>query len=422
MATPDEMASDLNQVLSAQPAKKQEEKMSILLASKLYLDRVILQDNQTPRLMESIKDETGALLIRKYEKLSKPIWQKYRSKSQCRPLHFISETPLFVINDVNTTFLIPEDFQFLGALFSQWGNDSVADQFFTEALKAGSADAYINTGVYRYRRGERGVIDNFYVAKKHFNKALNILHEMPLTVDEKRARRKLCTEALEEIDYRFASIFDKFIRWIIRMLTFHFETIIPFTGPAAPKEHPAEKLKQMTESILKREFDLKKSAAQKFLTDLHEKIPVAQSHLESELSEIEREYGGFPSPDTMDVAVARIGEFYSQNLHLLERGAEGFEAGVGDSAGSATERSLEEMCFDLADVAEVEKAAEKYKLAAVGELLDIVANPDADKATLAWIIRDRTDQREVLERMAKNPALPDEVKRAIRQRYGLPDG
>lgn len=419
MTTPEEVASDMNQLFSAPTQKKEDAVQPVALAPKIYLDKKILEEGQSPRLMEPVKDETGNLMIPKYAKLTKPIWQKYRVKPQCRPLHFICEPPLFVIEDLNVTYLIPEDFQFLGALYNQWGNDSMADQFFNEALKSSTADAYINAGVFRYRRGERGVVDNFYVAKKHFNKALGILHQMPLTVDEKHVRRKLGLAAIDEIEYRFAPLFDKIFRFIIRLLTFQFEVDVHYIGAAAPKERPEEKLREMTDGILKREFEFKKEAAKKFINDLHEKIPVAQSHLEAELQEIHSEYGGFQSPEMLDVAVTRLGEFYSENLHLLE-------PQLYDSAQKETEeaspvdRSIEAMCFELASFDEIEKISAKYKLVSIGELVDMAGRPTLDKVVMAWLLRDKMDQVPIMERLAGNPSAPEDIKQVIRQRHSLP--
>ncbi len=418
MSTPEQVAADLNQLLSAAPAKP-EEATSILLASRGYLDQKILEDGQVPRLMETIKDESGNVLIRKYEKLTRPLWQKYRSKPECRPLHFIHEAMLFVMDDVNCTFLLPEDFQFFGARFSQWGNDSAADQFFNEAIKSGSADAFINAGVFRYNRGERGVVDNFYVAKKHFNKALGILHTMPLTVDEKHVRRKLCLEAIDEIDYRFASLFDKFIRFIIRMLTFHFDTTVTYVGPAAPKESADVKLKELTDGILKKEFDMKKSSAKQFLAELHEKIPVGQSHLEAELVEIETEYGGFLTFEMLEIGVTRIGEFYSQNLDLLDRRSAGVASVSYGQDASVIDKSFEDVGYELASFDEVEQVSAKFKLASMGEVMDMASKPVIDPPTLAWLLRDQSNQKEIMEKLASHSSVSAEIQQMIRRRYSF---
>ena len=415
MATPEEVGTELAQILSAEPDKKKDT-LSVVLAPKWYLDKKVVEEGQTPRLLETIRGEKDAVLIHKYEKLTKPIWQKYRSRPECHPLHFICETPLFVINDINTTFLIPDDFQFLGAVYNQSGNDSAADQFFAEALKAASADAYINTGVFRYRRGERGVIDNYYVAKKNFNKALTILHEAPLTVDEKHARRKMCAAAIDEIDYQFASFFDKFVRFIIRLLTFHFESDVHYVGPAAPREPLEVKLRQMTDSILKREFEFEKTAAQKFLAELHEKIPVAQSHLETELSEIEHQYGSFASPEQLESAVVRLGEFYTQNFSLLER--RDLPAAEMDAPADMSEDvSLEDLAFQGAGLEDVDKVATKHKLSSVGELLDVAASPAIEPPSIAWLIHDMSSKKDIMEKLFNNPTVPDIVKTAIGRRY-----
>lgn len=419
MTSPDQMAEDLNQLLS-EPSDKKQSDHGVVLAPQLYLDKKIVEEGQAPRLMEVIRDEGGLLLIRKYEKLTKPIWQKYRSKTQCKPLHFVSESPLFIVEDINATYLLPDDFQFLGAHFNQIGNDAIADQFFNEALKSATADAYINAGVFRYNRGDQGVIDNFYVAKKHFNKALAVLHnQLSLTIDERRDRRKLLVEALDEIDYRFAPWFDKFFRFIIRLLTFHFETVVPYVGPASPKVAADVKLKEMTDGILRREFEIKKEAAMKFVSDLHEKIPVGQSHLESELQEIETEYGGFPSPEMLEIGVIRIGEFYAQNLHLLERGISGDAAGAGEKAGSSAVRTAEEICFDLAGFEDIEKVASKYKLTSINEIMDMAGRANIDKVVMAWMIRDKMGEPVVMEKLASNPSVPEDIKALIRQTHSF---
>lgn len=417
MSTPEDVAAQLSQVLSDGGVDKKTEdsksQLDILLATGSELDRKIVDMGQNPRLLDCVKDDSGNVLINKYEKLTKPIWQKYRGKPQCRPLHFICDTPLFVIDDVNATFLIGDDFQFLGMVYHMGKNDAVADEFFTEALKANTADANINAAVFRYRRGERGPRDNFYLAKKHFTKALAILHEMPLTVDEKRERRRLCELSIDEIDYRFAPLLDKFFRFIIRMLTLRFETEVWFVGAAAPKEPRERKYLDIRGSIDKREFDLKKLAYKKFVNDLQEKIPVGQSHIEAELQEIVHQFGEVPpTAEVLDQAVFRLGDFYAEHISLIERSgqAEAVERGVQSAIPP-----LQRACYELAATADIEKLAEKHKLTSIGELVDMATRANIDGPMLAWMLRDKADQSAILERLAANPSVPEDVKKAIRQ-------
>ncbi len=421
MSTPEQIASDLKQLLSdpAEPAEQSPDaSLMVVLAPRYYLDRRILQENQTPRILETLKDDRGVVLLRRYDKLTRPIWHKYRGRPDCRPLLFVCESPLFVINDINATFLIPDDFQFLGALYASMGDDMVADQFLTEALKTGSADALINAAVYRYHRGERGVVDNFYVAKKNFNKALSILHQMPLTIEDKTMRRKMCVDAIDEIDYRFASIFDKIIRFFIRLLTFHFETQVKFVGPGEPKEGRHEKMKQLTESICKREFDLEKAAACKFVSELHEKIPVAHAQFDSDLQEIETEITAASTPDILAVAMGRLSDFYFQNESMIERD----QAPVPVIPDEAEFLNPLDVCSQLAPDEAIGEMAKKYKLTSLSELIDLSMKPVLNPAFLAYLVRDRLDDRPIMEQVYANPAAPDVVKRLIQNRYALPGG
>lgn len=387
-----------------------------LLATRSYLDKKINVETKTPRLVETVKDEAGNILIHKYDKLTRPIWQKYRTKPDFRPLHFICEIPIFVIDGINTSFLLPEDFQFLGALYSGWNNDAVAEQFMNEALKAGTADAHINAGVFRYHRGARGVMDNFHLAKKHFNKALNILHQMPLTVDEKHQRRKLCEGALAEIDYRAASFLVKLIRFIFRLITFQFEAEISYIGAAAPKELRDFKIQQMTEGILKREFDLKKNAFKKFIAELHSLIPPAQSYLADELQEIETDYGGFQTAEQMETSVTRLGEFVSQNQQLLGQGAPtSSEPAPGETPAEEAEASPELLAYEMASNDDIEKFAARCKLISPTDLVTMAADKSIEPGMIAWLILEKRDLVPVMEKLSTNPSVPDHVKKTVRR-------
>lgn len=418
MTSPEDLARDMEKLVAPpNEDRKKTEQNYILLATSAYLDLKIETEGQTPRLMEAAKDDAGNLLIVKYEKLTKPIWKKYRSKPECRPIHFISEIPMWVVEDLNATFLLPGDFEFLGAVYAQMGRSGTADLYFNEAMKSGKADALINAGVFRYNLGERGVIDNFKLAKRLFNKAIGILHLMPdLSVDDKYRRRKLCLEAVDEIDYRFASLFDKFFKFIIRLLTLHFETRVYYVGAADMKTPPAKKFEEMKEGILKKEFNLKVEATKKFLSNLQEKLPVAQAHLEEELQEIIADYGALNSPETLDRAVQRIGEFYAQNLDLLER-----NAGVAAPAAAATDvpDNIDDLCFELASGEDIDRAAAKYKLTSVGELTDLAGNPNIPKPVIAWLCRDKLAEVDVVKKLYKNPTVPDPLKKFLRHRHAI---
>lgn len=388
-----------------------------VLATQSYLDKQINLEGHVPRLMETVKDSAGNLLIRKYEKLTQAVWQKYRSKPDCKQLHFVCEVPLLVIEEVNATFLLPEEYQFFGALYSLWKNDSVAEQFFNEALKTGTADAYINTAVFWYHRGVQGVMDNYNMAKRYFNKALDILPTMPLSIDEKLKRRKLCEAAIDEIDYRAASFFDKIIRFMIRLLTLHFHTDVPYIGAA--KELSGERVQELTESILKQEFEFKKTAVKKFLAGLYGKIPASQNYLEEELREIESDYKGFETPETLEPAAVRLGEFITANSHLIALQYQGPAEPAAAAAPEDADVPLDVFCYELADGGEIEKVAARYKLISLGELLDMTSKQKLDYPVIAWLIRDKFDQTAVMQKLLINSSVPDEVKKVLRRRLPI---
>ena len=383
-----------------------------ILADRSYLDKKINVEGQTPRLVETVKDGLGNVLIRKYEKLNKAIWQKYRTKPECRPLHFISEIPLYIIDEINATFLLPEDLQMLGALYHRWGKDAVAEQFFFESAKSNTADAHLNAGVFRYLRGEQGVMDNFALAKKHFNKAMGLLELSPMSPEEKLKRIKLCQDAIDEIDYRFAPIFDKIIRFLIRLLTFRFFTDVFFIGAAAEKDLTDDKIKMLIEGIVKREMDMKRSACKKLILDLHGRIPPDQPHLEDELNEIETEYADMSKPELLDVAVARLGEFVTDYAHHLTR-----ESAAPEPVAPEEDAALDPhvACYELADAAAVENVAVRYKLISMADLL-VLVRQKLDPPVVAWLIRDKIDQAEAMEKLVLNPCVPDRIKEIIRRR------
>ncbi len=386
-----------------------------VLATQAYLDKQINLEGHVPRLMETVKDDQGNVLIHKYEKLTPAIWQKYRTKPECKPLHFVCEIPLLVIEEVNATFLLPEEYQFLGALYSLWKNDPVAEQFFSEAIKTGTADAHINTAVFWYHRGEQGVMDNYNMAKRHFNKALTCLPAMTLSIDEKLKRRKLCEAAMDEIDYQFAGFFDKIIRFLIRLLTLHFHTEVPYIGAA--KVLSSARLQELTDSILKQEFEFKKTAARKFLADLYGKIPDSQKYLGEELQEIENDYKGFETPETLEPAITRMGEFIAQNSHLTALQYQG--PAEPAPAQDDTDTPPEVFCYELADGAEIEKISARYKLISMGELLDMTSKQKLEYPVIAWLIRDKFDQTAVMQKLLTNSSVPEEVKKILKRRLPI---
>lgn len=402
---------------SQPPAVGQEPNLpAISLVSKADLDKKIKEEGKAVRLMESAVDSSGVLLIQKYEKLTKLFWQKYRVHPDCRPLLFIAELPLVIIEGINTAFLLPDDIQFLGSYYHLHGNDIVAEHFFNEGIRSETVDAYINFGVFRYRRGDLGVVDNYSLAKRHFNKALGMLARAEMPEDEKNKRRKICVDAVDEIDYRTASFFEKFIRFLIRLLTFHFETAVPFIGGAAPADNPEEKFRQLTESVMAVEFNLKKAAFLRCIEEMHQKIPLTAADLADELHEIETEYGKMETPSVLEIGVSRLGEFYSQNQRILEVREDESRGPGEDAAAPAKEPTLDELIYELANYDEIKKVSEKFKLISVSELIDMASKSNIDKTVIAWLVRDKFDQVAVMEKLVRNVAVPEEMRRMIRHR------
>ena len=131
-----------------------------------------------------------------------------------------------------------------------------------------------------------------------------------------------------------------------------------------------------------------------------------------EVQEIETQFGALATDEGVDAAVTRIGEFYEENLHLLERRAPGQE-GLSEGGG----RTIEEICFDLATYDDIELIASKYKLTSIGELIDMAGRQNIDPPILAWMIRDKMDQAPLMERLNANSAVSEDIKRLICQRH-----
>ncbi len=408
----DSLGKEFTEEAADAPPVKADKTNIFSLATRSDLDKKINIESQTPRLMETVKDVMGNVLIHKYEKLTKPVWQKYRTKPDCKPLHFVCDIPLYVIDNINTTFLIPDDFQFLGALYAGWGNDTFAEQFFTEAMKSGTADAYINAGVYRFQRGERGVVDNFSLAKRHFNKALDILHLMPLTIEEKYKRRKICEDGVDEIEYRFASFFDKIIRFIIRLITFRFEAQVSYVGAAAPKISVDAKIQELTTGIMGAELSIKRKAIHQLLAAIRDKIPVGQAHLEDGIQEIESSFGELKTPEAVEAVVAQLAEFYSHNIAILERRESPQPEVSGPVSEDVPPRDM--ACYHVAPAEEIEKVAARHRLTSIGELLDMAGRPRIEPGMVAWMIRDKFDQTQIMERLLLNQAIPEPARNLIR--------
>lgn len=416
MMTPDETQSPPTSAVAA-PAPSQ--KMNLfILASKALLDKKINVEGETPRLVETVKDAGGNVLIHKNEILTKAIWQKFRTKPECKALHFICEIPMSIIDDINVSFLLPEDSQFLGALYTSWNKEPVAEQFFNEAIKSGTADAHINFGVFRYMRGEVGVMDNFMLAQRHFHKAMDILPAMPLAPDEKYKRQRICESAIDRIDYRFSSVFSKIIRTLIRILTFQFRTEVVFVGAASPKELTNLKIHILTEAILKQEFELKKAAIQKFMSHTRNLLLPDYANLDDELVEIEKDYGNFAKPESLDFAVARLCEFYDQHEYLFEsQAARSSEAPTAAQVDDTPPPNV--LCYELAPAEDIERLATRHRLTSVSELIEMAMRVSDDMPLIAWLIRDKVEQTAVMEKLLMNKSVSEPVKKSVRMKLRL---
>ncbi len=387
------------------------------LADRKDMDRRIIDGGKIPRIGETVKDAQGNLLIRKYDKLTKPIWQKYRAMPDARPLIFVCDLPMFVVDGVNTTFLAPDDIQRFGALYSQWRKDTLAEQFFNEANKSGSVEALVNAGVFWYHRGE-GVMDNFTLAKRHFLKARDMMLSAPVPPDQIRLLQKVCRDAIDEIEYREAPLLGKIIRFIIRLLTLNFETIIPYVGPCVPSEMTEDRIKMITDAILKKEFELKRLAFTKYILYLNARLSPADAHLQDELHEIDSEYGQSRTPDMLDVGVQRLGEFVAAHPDLME--ADESKPKVEATGKDAPELTVDDVCAQMATPEEIERSARRFRLISVGEIEDLAGRAPVSPGVMCWLIRDKLDATSVMERLLGNTSVPEMVKELIRRKHFSP--
>lgn len=352
----------------------------ITLATKQDLDLKILEVGDMPRSMAPISDESGAILVQKYDLLSKPIWQRLRSRTDVPELFFVCERPIRVVEQFNLEFFNYEDYQYLGAWLAEKGRNKSAGILFNEALKSEWADAYINKGVYHYRSGSTGVFDNFRLAKKHFEKGIGIVHKMKLGPADENRRRKLCRNAVDEIEFKTSRGLSKFFKTIVRLLSFHFEKDIFYVGPADKKSlENAETLKLIEDAMAKYELQMMKESMESFIYQMKLNIPQgsedAAMTLDGMLNQI-RELKG--EKEMVELSRVLSGIFVS-----LRR--------ADDRLQKAKEQTQREAQISLVDRmtteenAQVKRLESVYSLKSPRELADMAERKDIDPLFVLWL-------------------------------------
>jgi len=386
----------------------------VKLASRKQLDSKVLELGDTPRLMADVRDPDGNTLVRKYDQLTKPVWQRLRSREDTPHVYFICEKPIRVVESINLEFFNYDDYQILGAFLAEKGKQKSAGYLFTEALKCETADAFINKGVYHYRAGDTGVFDNYRLSKKHLDKGLVMLRRMRLLPPDESFRRKTCQKALDEIDFKTSAGPIRWIKAFVRLVTFHFEPDIFYVGAADRKIlKNGDILRSMFDTIAKYELQMLKDAVETFVYSVKIEIP----------SDFEDAVG------TLDAAVARtkeartegevvelagpIGEIYARSQQVAARRDQ-----VRTEAKRAAELSIVDRLTGE-ELAQIKRLDMSYSLKSPRELTDLAERKDLDRTTMLWLYKERSHIKMIMEALYHNAATSDDLKQEMAVRLGL---
>jgi len=104
---------------------------------------------------------------------------------------------------------------------------------------------------------------------------------------------------------------------------------------------------------------------------------------------------------------------------LLDRRSAGVASVSYGQDASVIDKSFEDVGYELASFDEVEQVSAKFKLASMGEVMDMASKPVIDPPTLAWLLRDQSNQKEIMEKLASHSSVSAEIQQMIRRRYSF---
>lgn len=386
----------------------------IKLVPRDHLNVKILEVGDFPRVMTDIKDNDGNVLVRKYDQLNKQVWQRLRGRSDAPEIYLICEKPIRVVENFNLEFFNYEDYQYLGAYLAEKGKLKSANTLFTDALKSETADAYINKGIFHYRSGATGVFDNYRLAKKHFEKGLERLYKMKfLPVDERR-RRKICEEAVYEIDFKTSGGFFKFFKSIIRILTLHFEKDIFYVGVADRKNmQHTETLRLMVDTIAKYELQMMRESTENFIYALKLEIPGGSEDLILTLDGLANQVRAARAEAEIAQYLSTLGDIHARATRATERKQKVEEEAKREASVSLLDR------LSVDENAQIKRLDAVYSLKSPRELADLAERKDIDRMITLWLYRERSHIKMIMEVLYQNPAVSGDLKAEIEKRFGF---
>lgn len=386
----------------------------IKLVPRSQLDLKILEVGDSVRVMTGVKDKLGNDLVHKYTLLDRQIWQRLKLRADAPHIYFICEKPIPVVEGFNLEFFNYEDYQFLGAHLAESGRQKSARWLFNEALKCETADAFINKGVFHFRSESSGIFDSARLAQKHFERGLGLVHKMHLPPAEEKTRRRICQEALYEIEYRTVSGFIRFFKSILRILTLHTPYDIFYVGAADRKAlKSGETLQLMTGDIQKYELQMMKEAAESFIYSLKVDLPAGLGDADLTLDGLAAQFGRASTEEQIVDCTDALGSLYARVMEGRKDREKARDAVRKAEAVSILDG------LSVEEKAELKRMDTLYSLKSPRELADMAEQKDIKRQLWLWLYKERAHVKVILETLYQNKAVPEELKKEIERRFGL---
>lgn len=400
---------------SASPEEGRWEENFIKLVSRSALNTKIMELGDFPRVMIDVKDREENVLVRKYDQLNKQVWQRLRARGDAPEIYFVCEKPLRVVEGFNLEFFNYEDYQFIGAYLAEKGKQKSAGWILSEALKSETADAFINKGVYHYRASATGgVFDHYRLAKKHFEKGEGLLRRMNFLPADERVRRKICAEAVDEIDYKSSSGLARIFKALLRLLSMRFEREVFYVGAANLKSREnSETLRLIVSTIERYELQMLKESAENFIYSLKLEVPEGSEDLSLSLDGIANQIRAAQrEPEIVEYA-RTLGEIHARTTQATTRRDKVVEAAKREAETSLLDRLTTD------EKAQIARLDAVNSLRSPRELADMAARKDIDRTCILWLYKERPHIKMIVEALFQNPAVPEDLKKEIERRFGF---
>ncbi len=382
----------------------------IRLVSRAYLNKKILRQNLMPRVLTVLRDRFGDILVKKYDKLTEPVWRKLCAHTDAPEVYFISERPIRVVEDYNMEFFTPAEFQFLGAYLADIGRIKSAEWLLGESLKSGQVDAYINYGVFHYKMDNQELYDNFQLARRHLDTAIALMNKVDLPPRDEEIRRTICEEALDELDYKTARGLKRLILALARWLRFGAKPNIHYVGAAVLQDVKVEEaIQKIRQTVVVKELEQFKEASRLFVLELI--IPPEMSHLSQSVESVAVQIQAAQTEDEVAAYSRVLGVLSVQLTTVLstvhaavaEKKVDEAEAPPADVMSAISPEVRARMC----------RAGESLQMRSVPELVDLARKRDTELHVLYWLYDAHRSERRFLEALFTNPSLPPALREQI---------